>query len=194
MSLNLKRHHSGRDATPHHTGDYVEPRRQTKTSADVILGLCQVVHDQLYRDDQRKNFWSQNKELKAALTWPAEWFNERGIFVSGERYQEIMMEVIQEAKRHGATGVVGHWPLYLLKCVQSHFDANAHLYNDEGKRARDLVNRITAKLTGAPAATEAPDHFIRVTAEAHALVKSPGKRPKVKKPAAPADPQTTFTL
>lgn len=160
---------------------YVAPRPQTKAPETVLSTLCKCVMDQLYRDDQKQYFWSQHKELKHALTWPAKWFNDRGLFVSAERYQEIMFNVIQEAKRHGATGVINHWPLYLLKCVQSHFTANAHLYNDEGKRARDLVSRITAALPAPHAPTETPDHFIRVTAEAHALVKSPGKRAKGKK-------------
>lgn len=158
---------------------YVEPRPKTEATRDVTLALVYAVRDQLYRDDQRHLFHGQLKDLKRAVTWPAKWMNEKALFVTAERYQEIILEQLQEIKRNGNTGSINYWPRYLLTCLQKHFIHQGERYYEEGKAARNLVSRLTSKLPTAPAAAPA-DEFTRTMAAAHALLKSPGRRPAKK--------------
>jgi hypothetical protein len=172
---------------------YVQKRPETKATGDVLSALVYAVRDQLYRDEQKKYFHGQLKDVRHALTWAADWFNRRAIFVTADRYQEIMFGLINEIKGHGDTSGVKYWPRYLLTCIQRHFRCNAQEYNDEGKATRDahaytfegkaaaaVVDRALKTLQGAPVATAvAPaDAFIREMSAAHALVRSPGGKKK----------------
>ncbi len=156
---------------------HVQDRPKVKTPEEVVTRLAYVIRDQLYRDEQRGQFYGQLQDLRRVITWPAAWFNERALFVSLDRYQEIMLGIIKDVKRHGNTGSVGYWPRYLLTAVQSHFRFNAQDYNDEGKAARDSVARVLSHLPK-PASVPAPDEAIRTMAAAHLIVRSPGGRKK----------------
>jgi hypothetical protein len=171
---------------------YVEPRPSTSPES-VILDLCYIARNQLYVD-QPDNFYPQLKDLKRAFTWPAHWFNERALFVGPDRYKQILLERIQEIKRHGDTAGIKYWPRYILTCLQRHFAAEASHYNDEGKAARDLVARTMANLplSGRPQGP-APDQFTRDLATVYTLLKSPGGRRKTPSKPTPNTPtQTTL--
>jgi hypothetical protein len=173
---------------------YVE-ERPTTSPEGAILDLCYVARNQLYAD-QPDNFYPQLKDLKKAFTWPATWFNDRALFVGPDRYKQILMERIQEIKRHGDTAGIKYWPRYILTCLQRHFAAEASRYNDEGKAARDLVARTLARLPMGSPAQPAPDQFMRDLATVHTLLKSPGGRRKTpsKPTSQPPTQATLFTL
>jgi len=154
---------------------YVQDRDKTDPTAEVLLRLVYAVRDQLYRPDQKPTFYAQLKDVKRALAWPASWFNERAIFVSAERYTQVIMARLIEIKRHGDTAGVQYWPRYILTCLQRHFRIEGEDYYDEGKAARDIVSRVVPKLQST---APAPDTFTRQLAAAHALLKSPGGRSK----------------
>lgn len=163
---------------------YVEPRPQTDPAERVVLALVYAIRDQFYRDEQKARFYPELKELKRVITWPAKWMNDKAIYVTPERYQTLIMNLLLEIKRHGDTGAIGYWPRYLLKCVQDHFLHNGEQYYEEGKAVRELATRVLAKLP-APAAAIPADQFTRDLATVHALLRSPGGRKSTTK-AAPA--------
>jgi hypothetical protein len=164
---------------------HVQDRPKTLTPETVVLGLVYAIRDQFYRDDQKQYFHSQLKDLKRVVTYPAKWFNDKAIFVPAERYQEIVLAVLMDIKRHGNTAAIQYWPRYLLTCVQSHFRVQGERYYNEGKAARDLLPRVLKDL---PAGTPPPDTFTTQLATVHALLKSPGGRRKKPAPAEPAAP------
>lgn len=161
---------------------HVEPRPKIEPSEAVVTRLCYVIRDQLYRDEQKASFYGQLKDIKRCVTYPAAWLNRKGVFVTPERYTELVMNILQEVKRNGATGAIEYWPKYLLKVVQSHFQHSGDRYYLEGKAARDTVGRVVAALRPC----QAPDQFTRDLAAAHAILMSPGgkRKPKEATPAA----------
>jgi hypothetical protein len=168
---------------------HVQDRPKTLTPETVVLGLVYAIRDQFYRDDQKQYFHSQLKDLKRVVTYPAKWFNDKAIFVPAERYQEIVLAVLMDIKRHGNTAAIQYWPRYLLTCVQSHFRVQGERYYNEGKAARDLLPRVLKDLpAGTGGRAQAPDAFTRDLATVHALLKSPGGRRKKPAPAEPAAP------
>jgi hypothetical protein len=165
---------------------YVQERERTEAAPDVLTKLVYAVKNQLYRAEQLPYFHGQLQDVRKALTWPAHWFNERALFVSAERYQEIMLGLINEIKGHGDTGTIKYWPHYLLTCIQRHFRFNADRYNIEGKAARDGVARALKALKVPVDGAVPADAFTREMAAAHGLVKSPGGRRKAPPAAAAA--------
>ena len=153
---------------------FAEARQETKTPEQVVMALVYHIRDQFYREEQKAAFYPHLKELKKVVTWPAHWFNEKALFIPAERYQAIMLEVFQGIKRNGDTGSVQYWPRYLLTCVQRHFRFNAEEYVDEGKAARDVTARLLRGLPAPRPDQEMAGSFIKTTAAAHRLLKSPG--------------------
>lgn len=175
---------------------YIQPRQKVLTPKDLVTTLSYAIRDQLYRKEQKHLFHGQLKDLHRSITWPAAWFNERRIFVTPERYLEIFMHVLVEIRGHGNIDRIDYWPRYILTCVQRHFSVNAQRYNDEGKAARDLVERAVKLLPPATAAADADpsaERFMETMAAAHQVCRSPGGRKKqpapTPKPVVPAPAQ-----
>lgn len=167
----MKTPHSSRP-TPH---DYSEPRPRIAPASDLVNSLCYVIRDQLYRDDQKKYFHSQLKDLKTVVTYPAAWLNKKGVFVTPDRYKEIVMNILQEVKRNGDTGAINYWPRYLMKVFQTHFQHSGSRYYLEGKTARDVLARIP--LQARPESVEAAgEALVRELSAARQILKSPGGR------------------
>jgi hypothetical protein len=166
---------------------HVDKRPETAPADEVVISLVYAIRDQFYREDQKQYFHSQLRDLKAAVTWPATWFNKKAIFVPAERYQEIVMNVLVDIKRHGNMDTIAYWPRYLLTCIQRHFTHDGERYYEEGKAAREVVSRLKLPSAAAPAAG-----FIDQLAAANAVLRSPGGRQRVKKPVAESDQKELF--
>lgn len=165
--------------------------RAEQTPAELVAELMGVVRRQFYPDSlvedaRAQKRWFQDSHLIKSwvVLWPAAWLEERGVWLSPERYRGALLEIFDEIKRHGDTGAVQSWPRYLAVCVQSRFKLRAEEFLAEGKAARDVVERVAlglAKPTKADAARRGAD-VVRALAEAKAVLRQAGKRPK--KPAA----------
>lgn len=159
---------------------FIQDRPQTTASKDVLVSLVYAVKNQLYREEQLQYFDGQVRDLKHALTWPAHWFNDRALFVTEERYNEIVLGVINEIKGHGNTGEIHYWPRYIFTCLQRHFSVNAHVYVNEGKAAVNAVERALKTLKGVPMVPAAApaDARMRELAAVHLATRSHGGRKK----------------
>ncbi len=165
--------------------DYVQPRPTVEVAQEFMVEFTFMIRRQ-FCPDWSDRAWCQSLWMvRRAVTYPAEWLNERHLLVSAQRYREILLTLIQDIKRN-ATGEIGFPPGYLLKCVQDHFRFHADEYNAEGKAARDAVARV---LDGAKVTAAAPaDDFVQRLADAHRLIKKPGRAKKAK-PAPKPEPE-----
>lgn len=152
---------------------YSQARDKTTVSKDFMADLLPMIRNQFMPEAEDKYWYGNLWLVQRAVTYPAKWFNERRIFVPPARYREILLDLLQDIKRH--MGVPGCAPAYLLRCVQKHFDFNADRYNDEGKAARDLVGRVVGQLKPGE---ERPDELVRTLAAAHDLIKPPRRKPR----------------
>lgn len=128
--------------------------RGEQTPAELVAELLGVVRSQFYPDSltsdkgsQKK--WHQDTRLlkEFVILWPAGWLDERGLWLAPERYKGALLSIFDEIKRHGDTGGVKSWPHYLGTCVQRRFAMRAEEFLEEGKAAREIVQRVTVGLT-----------------------------------------------
>lgn len=82
-----------------------------------------------------KAFFQQRHQLIQALTYPASFLSERGVYLPGDRINQIMRVLVEDIKTHGNTGAIKHFGVYFLQVVQSHFKKNDETYYEEGKTA-----------------------------------------------------------
>lgn len=165
--------------------------REEQTPAELVAELMGVVRRQFYPDSlvedaRAQKRWFQDSHLIKSwvVLWPAAWLEERGVWVTPERYRGALLEIFDEIKRHGNTGSVESWPRYLSKCVQSRFQIRAEEFLEEGKTARAVVERVAlglAKPAKADAARRGAD-VVKALADAKAVLGRGAKR--TKKPAA----------
>src|SRR5437870_4946601 len=111
-----------------------------------------AIRGQFYPDATPKQ-WAQDSHfiLRRVVLWPASWLTKKGITLPPSRYKQILLEVFNEIKVHGATDSIKFWPGYLAKCVQERFNKHAEELYQEGKNIRTLAEQVltaagTAKL------------------------------------------------
>lgn len=152
---------------------YVQERPKIGVSKQFMIDMTTMIRGQFCPDwDDRA--WNMHLWLvQRAVIFPAVWLNKRGIFVSPERYRELLLDLFQEVKVHG--GDIKFPPGYLLKCVQDHMRFNADRYNAEGKAARDRLAPLLATFTTAEAR---PDFLVTTLAAASACLAKPSRRRK----------------
>lgn len=145
--------------------------------------LLKNIRDQFYTDTPEKKFFQDQTILLLAITWPATWLKERGTTWTAQRYFSTLRDLLQEIKRHGATGKIKYFPGYLLKCVQDHFAHNSDAYCDEGKRMRhswELAIGRAVNSTKLEQVQEA-EKTLDVLAQAHRVLATTKRRAKAGK-------------
>jgi hypothetical protein len=147
--------------------------------------LLKNIRNQFYTEATAKKFFQDRNVLLVALTWPATWLKHRGVTWSAERYFATIRDLLQEIKRHGATGEIKYFPGYLLKCVQDHFAHNSDTYCDEAKRTRSAFEIALGRAinAGKLAETRAAEQTVDVLAEAHRMLAKTRRRPKIQRQA-----------
>lgn len=137
---------------------------------------------------QTKPFQQQRKMLQEALTTPAAWLYARGVTLSEPRLREILMEIITGIKRHGDTGSIRFFAGYFLNCVQKHMKFNGDRYYQEGKAARNQVEKAMGAITAVP---QAPvDNTCERLADLNRLVKAGAPKKRARKEPCRAVAQT----
>ncbi|MBA4136548.1 MAG: hypothetical protein C0518_04450 [Opitutus sp.] len=151
----------------------------TQVELDALL---KNIRSQFYTEATAKKFFQDRNVLLVAITWPASWLKHRGVTWSAERYFQTIRELLQEIKRHGATGEIQYFPGYLLKCVQDHFAHNSDTYCDEAKRTRSAFDMALGRVMNASKLAEvrAAEQTVDVLAEAHRMLASTRRRPKAR--------------
>ncbi len=145
--------------------------------------LLKNIRDQFYTDATAKKFFQDRNVLLLAITWPAKWLKERGVTWSGPRYFQVLYDLLQEIKRHGATGSIAYFPGYLVKVIQDHFAHNSDAYCDEGKRARHAWEKALGTAMGATRAAQVRDaeQTLDTLAQAHRVLAMKRRTPKTQK-------------
>jgi len=85
-----------------------------------------------YQNTPLRRYYEDKKMLIYAITWPATWFNERGLTPSQEKYEQLINHVLNDIVAHGDhQRYTQYFPRYLLKCIQQWFHYNGdHLYEE----------------------------------------------------------------
>ncbi|HYE33338.1 MAG TPA: hypothetical protein VEH27_18085 [Methylomirabilota bacterium] len=151
------------------------PRPTQNTPSEVVSDLLSAIRNQFYADAEPKK-WAQDAAFirKNVVLWPAAWLNKRGVTLPPERYKQLLLDVFNEIKVHGKTGVVKYWPGYLMKCVQERFKHQEDAIYDEAKALRASIE-TALQMAGSAAAKVDP---ITVMAEARRdLLKQPRRSP-----------------
>jgi hypothetical protein len=152
--------------------------------AEALLSdLLQVIRNQFYPDDS-KGWFQQRDAIILCLTRPAQWFSDRGVTFAPARYQQLIQDILQAIKRHGATAEIQWFPAYLGKAVEKYLVFNGDDLYREAKGARNLSEIAFSKLkkTDAPADVTAP------LAEARRILLAARKKRPCKRPAPTSQP------
>lgn len=159
-----------------------QPPRETP--AELVADLLGIVRRQFYPDSltnnpraQKRWFQDEHSIRRWCILWPAAWLDERGVWLRPDRYRAALLAVFDDVKRHGNTGEVKCWPRYLASCVQSRFKVRADEFLNEGKAAREAIERVVLGLGKSPAADHARGgaDLVRSLSLAHAAL---ARRPR----------------
>lgn len=95
---------------------YARPRQ--RLPGEIVSDLMAAIRGPFYGDATPKQ-WAQDYHFirDRVVLWPAPCLDKRGVILKPERYNAIILEVLQEIKHHGNTGQITYWPAYLAKCV-----------------------------------------------------------------------------
>lgn len=148
----------------------------------------QVIRGQFYGDCPERWHKDQHFIKERFVLWPAAWLHSRGVTLSAMRYREILLDVLDDVKRHGSTGVVRHWPGYLTHCIQEHFRHHEDEIYEEGKAVRTVLDR-TLKQVNRARSTADP---LAPLAAAHAVLMA--KRVARRRPRAQSTQTELFNL
>lgn len=127
-------------------------RQNQATPAEMVETLMGMIRGQFYGDLPADKWFADRAFVKKnVVLWPATWLNARGLTLAPERYQAILVEKINDLKRH-ATGTIRNPSGYLMRCLQDHFAHHEDELHDEAKAFTASVERAIGTLRTAPAA------------------------------------------
>lgn len=156
-----------------------QDRPRQNVPAEIVQDLMSVIRNQFYPDTlcagSGKQWFQDQQFLKVRVVlWPAAWLTSRGVTLKPERYKQILFDIFNAIKRHGATDAVKYWPGYLAKCVQDHFRHHEDEIYYEAKALRSQVERALA--TAQTAVASHPDPIARLAEIQHLLISTTRKR------------------
>lgn len=108
---------------------------EKQEAEEIMRDFLHVLKNQFYADDE-KRFWKHRYILIQAIAWPASTLKQMGVWLPAKRLREILTEIVDTVKHHGATGQVAHFGGYFLHCVQAHMHHRRERFYEEGKTAR----------------------------------------------------------
>ena len=144
-----------------------------------LMGRVRVM---FYSDLPERSWFNQMVRVKAALTLPAVWLQDRQVELSSDRYQAIV-EGILDTIRANRRRDLGAFPCaYLHACVEAHMRHHGDEYYAEGKSVRTALDRVVDHAARARLGAGT----IPILAQVHATLAIGKRKPKVK--AAPDQP------
>lgn len=115
--------------------------RPKMTPSETTLNLLLAdLQKRFYAQADLRLFYRDRRALFGALTWPALWLDQRGVYCSQERYQALLIARLEAIQTHGDADSYGaFFPAYLLKCLQDWFAWHGENLYMELKHARNAV-------------------------------------------------------
>lgn len=153
-----------------------------KAPEAVIEELLKKARAILYRSLPDHSWFTQQGRVKAALTLPAKWLDDRKVELPAERYQAILDSILDTVKAKGRRDLGAFPCAYLHRCVQTHLQHHGDDYYAEGKTVRNIADRAFTFLAKAKAGA---DQTVPTLAKVHATLAVGRRKPKVKSSAAP---------
>ncbi len=139
--------------------------------------MCRIRHQFCAALDDKT--WYQDHYhfiRKNVVMWPArEICANRGFTLPAERYEKIMVMILDEVEQNGHVDNVNYWPAYLMKCIQTHWRHHWEEYYAEAKAVRNLTERSLVAL-GSLGTRE--DQTVEAVAMAHRVLSAAHKTRK----------------
>lgn len=158
------------------------PRGRADQIADdaTLSELLGDVRLRFYGGQPAVAFHRDRRRLLYALTWPAVWLEDRGLFCSGHRYRRLVVERLDVIRAHGDPYRYAHYfPTYLLKCLQDFLDRHGDDLYVEFKHIRNALDQVCGVLRFAEKA-QVQSRQIEAMAQVHRMLHS--------RPPPPSDP------
>lgn len=165
-----------------HGKPFKRPAQKQPTPDDLRDTLLNFIRTHFYRGLEPLAF---TKDRPRLLEWVilklASYLDEKAVWISTGRYQDIMQALLLDALRFGDTGHITYLPGYLGRCVDSHLAVHGEKYYEEGKANRDNIHtHLGGALKIAQAGMQGRDP-IREMAHAARLLKAPKRVVKAPK-------------
>ena len=162
-----------------------------KTPSAVLEDLMQQVRAYLYSALPDRAWFTQQERVKATLTLPAKWLDDRKVELPAERYQKLLEDILATIKAKGRKPTqMGKFPcLYLHSCVESHMRHHGEEYYNEGKGIRNRVKLFMTQVERAQIGADSTVPILaKVNVEVAAAVAAGRRKPKTKPVAGPLQP------
>lgn len=145
---------------------------------DVLIShLMGRVKTMFYADLPERSWFNQMVRVKAALTLPAVWLQDRQVELSSERYQSIVEGILNTIRAKGRRKVGAFPCAYLHACIESHLKHHIDEYYEEGKAIR---NRLRIAMPDLEKARIGADGTVPIFAQVHATLDAGKRKAKVK--------------
>ena len=168
-----------------------------KAPAAVLEDLMKQVRALLYTALPDHSWFTQQERVKATLTLPAKWLDDRKVELPAERYQKLLEGILATIKTHGRKPAqLGKFPcIYLHSCVESHMRHHGDDYYAEGKGIRNRVKMFMSEVERAQVGADGTVPVLaKVNTEIAAAVTAGRRKPKSKDVAGPVQPDFLANL
>lgn len=107
--------------------------------------------------------------LLYTVTWPATWLDRRGLPITSQAYQELLIERLGDIAKHGDPQCYqAYFPRYLLKTIQDWFAHHGEDLYQELKHVRNQLCDIEVLLCSQP--SQSAEDVVTPIAQAHAVL------------------------
>lgn len=134
--------------------------------------LLDCVRIRFYAGKACPGFHRDRRMLLYALSWPAQWFDQRGLKISDQRYTSLVSKRIDDIARHGNPTVYQpYFPRYLLKVLQDYFAWHGDELYFELKHIRNHLHSIEQLLNRSQSDRPRQEDCIPTLARIHRILK-----------------------
>jgi hypothetical protein len=156
-------------------------RRRPADIVDGDTSLAALLHDvgvRFYAGQPAARFQRDRRRLLHALSWPAVWFERRGLSCSSARYRALIVARLDAIHAHGdPTRYGAYFPTYLLKCIQDFFAHHGDELYAEFQHIRNAVELAGSSLRFAENIEVAHARRIDALAALHRMLRAQAPPP-----------------
>jgi len=147
----------------------LEETGKGKAASAIVEDLLRVLRAKFYTERDEKRWHWERSLLVKAITTPAWVLSRRGAELPAERYQAILLGIIETIEGHGSPETARNFGRYFLASVQSHMRIHGAAYYVEAKSFR---RHVQAQVGALSATSSSP---VAALAEAHKALLAPVK-------------------